>query len=124
MIVKYTEQDQWQLQSSFTDLPLYDVFFSDENHGWIAGGYYDEDNVNLKLFKTRDGGTTWQENDMGLIQIIDMYFADSLHGWAVGRDTSRQGMILGTIDGGDTWTVNVEGLSASLHSIHFKDGYG
>jgi len=123
LIVKYTEQDQWQLIPSVTDLPLKKVFFSDDQHGWIAGGYYDEDNVFLRLFKTNDGGENWQEKELE-IQINDMFFEDSLHGWAVGNDTSSCGLILESWDGGDNWTTQVEGLSAPLNALHFKDGYG
>jgi photosystem II stability/assembly factor-like uncharacterized protein len=124
IIVKYTEQNQWQLQTSYTDLPLNDVFFSDENHGLIVGGYFDEDNMQLIILKTTDGGETWEEKRDLRYQINDMYFADSLHGWVVGTDTSYQGLILETIDGGDYWTVQVDGLNAPLTALHFRDGYG
>jgi photosystem II stability/assembly factor-like uncharacterized protein len=124
LIVKYTEQDQWQTMPSITDLPLTDVFFSDEDHGWIAGGYFDEDNEYLILFKTTDGGETWQDIPDFNYQINDMFFESNLHGWAAGSDTSRSGIILETEDGGDNWNVQVEGLSRSLNAIHFKDGYG
>ena len=131
MIVKYTEQDQWQVQSSITDLPLNEVFFRDENHGWISGGYMHEDNIHLKLFKTDNGGENWQDIPNINYQINDIFFEDSLHGWAVGSDTSDtgndppgRGVILYTSNGGENWTVQVEGLSAPLNAIHFKDGYG
>jgi len=109
------------------------VFFSDENHGWIAGGYFDEGNVNLKLFRTNDGGSNWQDIPDFDYQINDIFFEDSLHGWAVGNDTSysgdwrersESGIIIETINGGINWTVLVGGLSAPLNAIYFKDGYG
>jgi photosystem II stability/assembly factor-like uncharacterized protein len=124
LIVKFTEHDQWQLQSAITDLPLKDVFFSDEDHGWIAGGYLNDQDFQSIIIKTNNGGANWQENNMGIFQINDMLFEDSLHGWAVGSDTTESGVILETIDGGNTWTTQVEGLSASLNAFHFKDGYG
>jgi len=123
LIVKYTEENQWQVQSTITDLPLNKVFFSDEYHGWIAGGYFDEDNVYLRLFKTEDGGDSWEMSNF-VYQINDIFFEDNLHGWVVGNDTSYNGTILETEDGGNTWNVIVEGLSAPLNAIHFKDGYG
>lgn len=133
LIVKYTEKNQWQTMPHFTDLPLNDVFFSDENHGWIAGGYIDEDNKNLKLFKTIDGGENWEEISNFDYQINDMFFENNLHGWAVGNDTSYYGwwwelsdcgVILETIDGGMNWTVQAKDLIAPLNAIYFKDGYG
>jgi photosystem II stability/assembly factor-like uncharacterized protein len=131
LIVKYTEQDQWQPIIGVTDLPLNDVFFSDEDHGWIAGGYFDEDNVQLILLRTTDGGETWDEKRDLNYQINEMFFEDSLHGWAVGNDTSvteywppGRGIILSTSDGGENWTIQVEDLIAPLTAIHFKDGFG
>jgi photosystem II stability/assembly factor-like uncharacterized protein len=130
MIVKYTEEDQWKSIPEVTDLPLRKVFFSDEQHGWIAGGYFDEDNQHLILLITRDGGENWQEKAINY-QINDMFFEDSLHGWAVGNDTSyinqyipsNSGVLLETWDGGTKWKLQVEDLSAPLTAIHFKDGY-
>jgi len=124
MIVKYTEQDQWQVIPSVTDLPLNDVFFSDEEHGWIAGGYLYEGEEHLILLKTTNSGDTWEEIPYFNYQINDMYFADSLHGWAIGNDTSGLGMILETLNGGDSWALQVEGLSNPLTALYFKDGVG
>jgi photosystem II stability/assembly factor-like uncharacterized protein len=123
-ILKYTEQDQWQLINSITDLPLRKVFFSNENHGWIAGGYFNHDNVYLKLFKTTDAGASWQEIPDFNYQINDLFFENSTHGWAVGNDTSYQGIILETSDGGENWNVQVEDLPAPLNALHFQGDYG
>jgi photosystem II stability/assembly factor-like uncharacterized protein len=123
LIVKYTEQDQWQRIVGVTDLPLRKVFFSDKEHGWISGGYFDEDNVQLILLKTNDGGENWQEKAINF-QINDMFFEDSLHGMAVGCDTDEKGIVIEIWDGGANWTTQVEGLSAPLNALYFKDGYG
>ena len=124
LIVQYTIPDQWQARTDVTDLPLNDVFFSDEDHGWIAGGYLDDDNPQFIFLRTNDGGETWAENRDLNYQINDMYFDNSLHGWAVGSDTSYNGIIIETIDGGMNWIPQVEGLIAPLTAIRFKDGYG
>jgi photosystem II stability/assembly factor-like uncharacterized protein len=131
MMVKYTAESEWQLQSSVTDLPLNNVFFSDEQHGWIAGGYIGDWDIQSILLLTKDGGMSWNEIRFDKYLINDLYFADSLHGWAVGSDTSRaenwpqrHGVILETSDGGENWVTQVEGLSASLSALHFKDGSG
>jgi len=124
MMVKYTDQDQWQLQTSITDLPLNQVFFSDEQHGWIVGGYFNDEGFQSILLKTNDAGQTWNEKRFDKYILNDMYFTDSLHGWAAGEDTSYSGMILETTDGGENWIAQLEDLSAPLNGIHFKDGYG
>lgn len=46
-------------------------------------------------------------------------FVDALEGWAVGDD----GIILHSIDGGDTWERQPCGIRASLRSIHFLTPY-
>ena len=76
------------------------------------------------LWKSSDSGETWKEIPYFNYQVNDMYFADSLHGWAIGNDTSGLGMILETLNGGDSWAPQVEGLSNPLTALYFKDGYG
>jgi hypothetical protein len=124
LMVKYTPQQQWQMVTTLTDLPLNDVFFVDEQHGWISGGYLDGQNSQSILLKTSDGGRIWSEIRFDKYHINDMYFADSLHGWAVVEDTSYAGMILESFDGGINWTPVIEGLSNTLNAIHFKGGVG
>jgi len=134
LIVKYSEQNQWQAMPSITDLPLNDVFFIDEEHGWIAGGYSNYQDFQSILLKTSDGGQTWIEKRFDNFLVNDIYFSDSLHGWAVGGDKAfypppwgwpvGNGVILNTIDGGESWTVQADGLIDPLNTIHFKDGYG
>ena len=124
IVVKYTSQDQWQLQPMVTDLPLNRVFFSDEQHGWISGGYWYEDEGNLILLRTSNGGEDWEEISNFNYIVNDIYFADSLHGWVVGQDTTGAGMILESQDGGRNWNTVTENLSAALKAIHFKNGYG
>jgi photosystem II stability/assembly factor-like uncharacterized protein len=124
LMVKYTPQKQWQQKPSVTDLPLKDVFFSDEQHGWIAGGYLNGQENQSVTLKTDDGGDNWTKINMPNYMINDMYFDDNLHGWAVGYDTSYFGMILESWDGGDSWDVQIADLSAPLNALHFNNGVG
>ncbi len=124
LIVKYTPQNQWQQHSSVTDLPLTDVFFSDTDHGWIAGGYQNDQGFQSILLMTNNSGETWIEKRFEKYLINDMYFEGSLHGYVVGCDTSWQGIILETFDGGENWIPVAEKLSVPLNAIDFKDGIG
>lgn len=103
-------------QQSYIAGALYDVFFLDENIGWISG---------TKIWNTNDGGDNWeiQLNTDGIISSIT--FIDSLYGWSVGNG----GQIFHTTNGGApppsppqnltaitdleriilNWSVNVEG---------------
>ena len=123
LIIKSIQPDSIIEIDANTDLPLKDVFFFDENIGWIAGGYMDQ-NLQSIVLKTNNGGKSWSEIRFDKYMIIDMFFADRLHGWAVGQDTSWQGMILESIDGGENWSPVFENLSGPLTAIHFKDGIG
>jgi photosystem II stability/assembly factor-like uncharacterized protein len=120
MIVKYTDRNKWQIQTNVTDLPLNEVFFSDDQHGWIAGGYFNNQNSQSILLITKNAGQTWNEIKFDKYLINDLYFADSLHGWAVGSDTSGLGTVLNSRDGGVNWITQVEGLSAPLTALHVK----
>jgi photosystem II stability/assembly factor-like uncharacterized protein len=124
IIVKSVTADSFKFIEPITDLPLNEVFFSDKDHGWISGGYFNEGEEFLILLKTTDGGENWQEVADFAYQINEMFFVDSLHGWAVGCDTSHHGIIISTEDGGDTWSPQIEGLSVPLTALHFKDGIG
>jgi hypothetical protein len=56
--------------------------------------------------------------------INDFYFENEHHGWAVGQDIDERGILLETFDGGISWKVEVDSLSARLNSLHFADGFG
>jgi len=124
LILKYTEQDQWQIQTKITELPLNDIFFSDENHGWIAGGYLNEQDFLSIILKTVDAGKNWSEKKWDKYLIKDLFFTDDSHGWAVGQDTNWTGILLETEDGGENWNPVIEDLSASLNALHFNENVG
>ena len=123
MIVKYTPQTGWVKQTSVTDLPLKKVFFSDENSGWITGGYLGGDDFHPILLKTTNNGETWDVKTDLKYLINDIWFVNNQHGWAVGCDATSQGVILESEDGGDNWTTVVDDLSGTLNSIFVKDNY-
>ena len=76
------------------------------------------------MLLTEDGGEHWKTGPDLPYLIHDLCFLDSLQGFAVGEDSIGRGVILETFDGGLNWDVIKEGLSARLHALHFKDGYG
>ncbi len=123
-IMKYKEPDNWQIKKGITDIPLNTVFFSDEQHGWITGGYLNDQVLQSILLITKNAGETWAEKKFNKYLINDMFFADSLFGWAVGQDKRYHGMVLETTDGGENWNPVIENLAAPLNGIQFKDGYG
>jgi photosystem II stability/assembly factor-like uncharacterized protein len=124
IIVKYAPQTGWVKQTPITDLPLNKVFFTDENHGWIAGGYQHYDGFQKILFKTTDGGANWNTVPNVPYFFRDIVFIDNNLGWAIGYDSSGVGGILETTDGGLTWSIDTGNLPAQLNALHIKDNYG
>ncbi len=104
------------------DFPMcnpYDIYFVDENHGWLVGG--DVNNHTGKISASSDGGLTWVAQTPGTSEVIySVHFTDTLNGWAAGED-----VILNTTDGGNTWNIKdtiVENEnSMTLNSIKFSD---
>ena len=77
---------------------LYDVQFIDVNNGWIVG-------ANGKIFKTTDGGISWNVQSSGTsYNLHSVDFIDQNTGWVVGDD----GTILHTSNGGVTFVENKE----------------
>lgn len=79
---------------------LIKLFFLDENHGWGLAHYENFPDYKTIIFKTTDGGQTW-EDDYYRIENVFLYsivFFDTLNGW-VGGDTE----LAYTEDGGQNW---------------------
>jgi photosystem II stability/assembly factor-like uncharacterized protein len=123
-MVRYTPQTGWVKQTSVTDLPLNKIFFTDDNHGWIAGGYQNDDGFQTVLLKTTDAGANWYVVPNIHYLFKDISFIDNNLGWAIGYDSSGIGGILETIDGGITWFIDTGNLPAKLNALHIKDNYG
>ena len=71
---------------------LYELFFTDEQHGWICGFWHS--------FRTTDGGDTWSIVNAASGSNHNVFFLDADHGWITGVS----GYLGHTNDGGVTWT--------------------
>ncbi len=68
-----------------------DVFFLDENHGWVVGD---------TMWRTTDGGENWTRTPMfGVDHLTSVTFADTNIGWAL----ERRGGVLRSENGGMSW---------------------
>jgi len=114
---------------------LVDIFFRDEQRGWVVGGKADvpnpdrEDVTPVVLF-TEDGGQTWENRLAGADGELPkgewgwkIQFLDDEVGF-VSLENETDGAILKTVDGGRTWTrkpVNDPQDNANLEGIGFVD---
>jgi len=103
-------EDGGRSWTSFTtprDMRWNDVFFLNEQVGWIAGGFYRgalQRSVGV-VIETRDGGKTWKNvSRSGIAQVKRIKFFDESNGWMVcdSNQLFPTGMMI-TKDGGATW---------------------
>jgi len=102
---------------------LESLFFIDSQTGWIVGkDLIATGPAQIIIARTTDGGETWtRQDDMSDGRLKSVFFLDSNTGWAVGdRNQINTGQILHTVDGGETWQVQLENVS-NLEDIFFAD---
>jgi len=106
---------EWALQSIALSDHLYAVFFVDSVTGWIAG-------ANGTLLHTNDGGNIWQQQQESntTFHFRDVFFIDQSIGWVVGGNIF-QGIIIGTIDGGQSWSKLSDSTRGSYLGVYFLD---
>lgn len=113
-IYKY-DNGNWTALTSGTSRVLYDLYFKDENIGFIFGGFFDTSCI---IKKTVDGGNTWNSISTPNSNAINgVSFPTPNIGYAVGWD----GNIIKTIDGGDTWSALTSGTNEVLYKVDFID---
>lgn len=119
-VIYYTANggNNWSIQYSTNQWVLFELFFLDNQNGWVVGG--DDFPV---ILNTNNGGITWnvQYANPEISKLCqDISFCNDSTGWAVGSE----GLILHTNDGGNNWTSqdfttygyirNVQAMSNSL----------
>jgi len=86
---------QWRKLSVYSNTFFNEVFFYDNNHGWITG-------FNGTVLRTADAGSTWQSGTLtnsGSSSNRDICFVSASTGFVSGEDG-----IWKTTNGGATWT--------------------
>ncbi|CAN5174181.1 hypothetical protein BH20ACI1_BH20ACI1_20760 [soil metagenome] len=117
----------WIKQESNTLAWLHDVYFINENKGWIAGS-------GGTLLATIDGGKNWKKTiNFTQDTIKQVYFSDENNGWLLcerniySRGANASSYLLKTSDGGKSWdTISfTDSGRERITKIFFtKDGFG
>lgn len=81
----------WTLQENQTESNLNDVFFINENVGWIA--------TNTELLRTINGGISWDKYTFYTFDFSKVHFVTPTKGWAL-----LGGQLATSYDGGASWT--------------------
>ena len=97
------------------DVELYSVRFSSKKKGWVVGSVSKRDHViDSILVYTENGGETWQrQRAPSRLELIHIDFANDKRGWIAGT----AGTILATVDGGQTWTKQESGTTATIFTM-------
>jgi len=120
----------WIKQQKLTDYSLSEIFFVNENEGWIAGGRirsaetnelmrHDERGGDGIILHTENSGATWeiQFANRGAY-LFGIFFTDNENGWAVGEG----GLLIHTADGGNLWSLlPTTGTTKWLNGVYFFD---
>jgi photosystem II stability/assembly factor-like uncharacterized protein len=87
----------WQSQTADVYRDYFDVFFLDEQNGWICGR-------GGVIWNTTSGGDSWtRQNLAGPKFASRIQFTDANHGWVAGGEA----IILRTTDGGVYWQMAI-----------------
>ncbi|WP_319409409.1 YCF48-related protein [uncultured Desulfosarcina sp.] len=90
---------------------FYDFHFQNAKEGWVCGN-------SGVLFKTEDGGLTWEKKESGTYSsIFGIHFTDGNHGVLVGEG----GLVMTTSDGGKTWQAQETPVDKHLLTLDFYD---
>lgn len=102
----------WSPQDSGVDTNLTSVDFIDKDRGWISG-------EGGTVLSTKDGGEEWVRQTTGTEdRLWSTSFVDESVGLAVGYDLGGYDTVLATVDGGFTWSLQLDdGKTAALSSV-------
>lgn len=126
---------QWMKRFSLDTSIVFDkVQFVDQQVGFVGGNrfFYLPMRVTSEpvLLRTTDSGATWTECDIGLgieFFIEDMDFFDHNKGWVAVNNgggesySDRQGILLKTENGGNTWDTLVQKQPELIGGVAFWD---
>ena len=101
----------WISRESGISDNLLSIDFIDNNIGYVCG-------VGGKIFKTTNGGITFNQQNSGSIEnLYSMDFIDKNNGFAVGDNNT----LLKTNDGGINWSKITLPFSSNFRHIHFEN---
>lgn len=116
LLIQIAKAQTWMQQTSGTSTKLEEIFFTDENTGWVIG--FSISNFNV-ILKTTNGGINWSSQTApgGSLFTSDIYMVNSSTGFIC----TRTGQVLKTTDGGNLWSISLALADYDFISITFAD---
>ena len=110
----------WKRQESHTSAYLRGVAFADANHG-IAVGQVGGSGLGPLVLHTSDAGATWEhEVNLSPVERVHPWFnAVSMLNGNTGVVVGMAGGIIGTTDGGVTWSARTHTGASKLFAVSF-----
>jgi photosystem II stability/assembly factor-like uncharacterized protein len=114
------------------DGDLLGVYCFSKNAGWLTRGRGWPEFGNTRLYRTQDGGQSWQTRKIpGHKTIMDaVYFRSDREGWVAGSEkipgmdhaNGFSALLLHTLDGGESWEIQTTGVrDLSYDAVYFAD---
>ncbi|NIS23884.1 hypothetical protein GWN90_07555 [candidate division KSB1 bacterium] len=117
--------ETWHMQESpIKEISLQKVIFLSKYVGYVIGDNQDQaSSPKGFILATKNGGVTWEARKADIKFLLKgLSFISTDTGWVVGQaqDPRRNGILLHTIDGGQTWQTQLEtGKNELLVAVHF-----
>ena len=107
-------------ETVFAKKSLRGIYFVDENYGWIITYRNTTEGKNAGyIYRTTDGGDTWEEQFATEAALFNLHFIDRQTGWVVGDRRS----VFATTDGGETWQFITDGSNQRHKSSYGQPEY-
>jgi photosystem II stability/assembly factor-like uncharacterized protein len=95
------------------------IRFVDASTGWVALTGVTAQGSHALVLQTTDQGRSWRSLDLPDVEAVrGMWFATPTSGW-LSVDTPGAEEILGTIDGGSTWTIQLRSFTLPAGPLAF-----
>lgn len=121
--------DSWKVETLVSDGDFTDIWFADQQKGWVSG-YVGASGNRPLLFMTKDGGASWEEIHLADNEIMprSICFLGE-EGWLAGDRrvnsgpfVALEGVLLHTKDGGMHWTpVQLDSDDPFFNLVRFAD---
>ncbi len=126
-VVQEYKNGEWVAGHAYPSGFWHNIFFVDSLHGWGTGywltGAGTTTDTTFVVHTTNDSSWMPQLSNIGNHPLYGLFFLDLLHGWVTGA----RGDIFSTIDGGQNWIKEAEGMTNEwLSGVQFtssNNGY-